>query len=299
MSDSFHNAIAGTIHSATGIEAQIVNSRSVSGGCISSAEIVTLGDGRTFFVKSKLDAGELFQRESEGLVAIERTNAIKVPAVIGLGETESRVGFLVLEHIEGGGEGKGFSKTFGRQLAAMHRFNSEHGSGPDSFGFEADNFIGSTPQPNDWYADWGEFWVENRIRFQLKLAVENGYASSEFRNGCENLIDKFDQIVARDECPCLIHGDLWSGNFMVSSAGSPVLIDPAAYFGSREAEFGMTTLFGGFNSHFYHAYNEAWPLSDGWESRVEIYRLYHLMNHLNLFGSSYYTGCIEILRKYL
>ena len=167
-----------------------------------------------------------------------------------------------------------------------------------SFGFTEDNFIGATVQPNPQNSDWVEFWIEHRIGFQLKLASDNGFAfalkqlETSFSRGIRRVLQE------PSEAPALIHGDLWSGNYLVSAAGHPVVIDPAAYYAHREAEFGMTTLFGGFDQAFYNAYDEAFPLAEGWEDRVEIYRLYHLLNHLNLFGQSYLSGCREIMQKF-
>jgi fructosamine-3-kinase len=268
--------------------------RPVSGGCINSTEILTLGDGRKFFVKSNRDSPELFLPESKGLAAIAATNSIRVPNVIGIGKAQSGAGFLILEVIETGSRKSNFFENFGRALAQMHRRGTAN-----AFGFESDNHIGSTPQINLWNQSWVEFWAEHRLRHQLRLAVKNGFGGSELIRGCEKLIAKLDQEIALPaEPPTLIHGDLWSGNFLISDSGQPVLIDPAVYFGSREAEFGMTTLFGGFSSKFYDAYNEAWALTEGWEQRAEIYKLYHLMNHLNLFGSSYLGGCLDVLGKF-
>jgi protein-ribulosamine 3-kinase len=274
-------------------EARIASIRSVSGGCISQAESVTLANGRTFFVKSNHRTPELFSAESAGLAEIESTQAIRVPHVIGTGLTESGVGFVVLESIETGKPGVDFETRFGRSLANMHaRGRSEQ------FGFHLDNHIGSSNQINRWTTRWVEFWAQYRLGYQLSLAQENGMATAEFSKRCDRLISKLKTLIEIDVEPSLIHGDLWSGNFMVANNGEPVLIDPAVYFGSRESEFGMTTLFGGFGSRFYEAYNECWPLADGWHERVEIYRLYHLMNHLNLFGKGYFGACMEILKKY-
>ena len=276
------------------VQVKIKSCRSVSGGCINNAEIVSTEDGREFFIKSNHQSPELFVAESQGLAAIAATNSIRVPTVIGMGKTQSGTGFLILEVIQTGRRAADFFENFGHSLAQMHQT-----AAAEQFGFESSNHIGSTPQINHWNQCWVEFWAENRLRFQLRLAIENGVSSSELTRLCENLISKLDQFIGfPDERPALIHGDLWSGNFMISDAGQPVLIDPAVYFGSREAEFGMTTLFGGFGPTFYEAYNEAWPLSDGWEERVEIYKLYHLMNHLNLFGSGYLGGCLEVLRRF-
>ena len=272
---------------------RITSSRNVAGGCISQTEIVTLADGRKFFVKSNELTAELFPAESKGLAAIESTQVIRVPQVIGVGKSKSGVGFLVLESIETGRPGNEFESQFGRAMAKMHL----HGRN-DRFGFNSDNHIGSSIQLNHWMANWVEFWAINRLGYQLSLASENGYATPEFTRRCDLIIARLDTLIGTDEKPSLIHGDLWSGNFMVSSDGEPVLIDPAVYFGSREAEFGMTTLFGGFGSRFYDAYAACWPLPNGWQERVEVYRLYHLMNHLNLFGPGYLSQCMEILKKY-
>ena len=278
--------------------AKILSTESISGGCISSAQVVTLKDGRQYFVKSNPDQANMFEPEAAGLVAIAATEAIRVPAVIGHGKSDSGTGFLVLEFIESSPRPKDFFEHFGRSLGQMH-LNSTKAHSDGQFGLDHANFIGSTPQENDWSQNWPMFFACHRIGYQLKLANENGLANSEFNRSCEKLIGRLPELlVTPNEPPALIHGDLWSGNFMVGSTGEPVLIDPAVYFASREAEFGMTKLFGGFSSEFYHAYNEAYPLSDGWEERAEIYKLYHLINHLNLFGTSYLSGCLTILRKF-
>ena len=239
----------------------------------------------------------VFGLEAEGLQAIRSTAAFKVPDVIGVGETEGqseqRTQFLVLEYIPPAPRSKNFFETFGRQLAQMHQANHQE----SRFGFSSDNFIGSTPQKNTWHTDWVEFFATQRLEFQLKLANGSNLATPELNKGCDKLILQLDRFIGSSEPPALLHGDLWSGNYLISQDGNPVLIDPAAYFGARECEFGMIKLFGGFNSQFYDAYNEAYPLSDGWEQRTEIYQLYHLLNHLNLFGTSYLPQCLQILRK--
>ena len=272
---------------------RIVSSRSVSGGCISQAEIVTLENGRRYFVKSNSSTPDLFVAESTGLAALRSTQTVRVPQVIGTDVTKLGIGFLVLELIETGQPGREFEAEFGRALAEMH-MQSRH----NRFGFHADNYIGSSSQINQWKTNWVEFWATNRFGFQLSLAEQNGHATAEFSKRFQRIISRLDTLISTDEDASLIHGDLWSGNFMVSASGKPVLIDPAVYYGSREAEFGMTTLFGGFGAEFYDAYQERWPLADGWQDRVELYRLYHLMNHLNLFGAGYFGGCMEILKKY-
>lgn len=271
----------------------VIERQPVTGGCISAAERFGLDNGQIVFVKSSRDRPGLFDAESAGLAAIRATRSIHVPAEIGRGTTESGMEFLVLEWVDTVATGKDFEIALARSLAKMHRQSRN-----SRFGFPTDNFLGRTHQGNRWSADWVEFWAVQRIGFQLELANSLGYATPDFNRLCHNLIGKLDSLISTNDPASLIHGDLWSGNFLCGRTCGPVVIDPAAYFGSRESEFGMTTLFGGLGPRFYDAYHECWPLVSGWEERVEIYRLYHLMNHLNLFGTSYYESCLEILTKF-
>ena len=282
------------IGQSTQSDAKVLSTETVSGGCINSAICCCLENGKRYFVKFNRSVPDVFGLESEGLEAIRSTGAFKVPEVIGFGKTELETQFLVLEFIPPAPKAKNFFEVFGRQLAQMHQANHEQ----SRFGFASDNFIGSTPQKNAWHKDWVEFFAVQRLEFQLKLANDNGWATPELNKRCDKLILQLDRFIgSSSEPPALLHGDLWSGNYLISSQGNPVLIDPAVYFGARESEFGMIKLFGGFNSEFYHAYNEAYPLADGWQQRTDIYQLYHLLNHLNLFGTSYLSGCLQILRK--
>ncbi len=154
------------------------------------------------------------------------------------------------------------------------------------------------PQPNPWTRSWLEFFRRHRLGHQLELARRQGRADGELDRLGERLLDRLDQwLDVPGEPPCLLHGDLWSGNFMVGPQGEPVLIDPACYYGHREAELAMTQLFGGFAPEFYAAYEEAWPLPPESAPRVAIYKLYHLLNHLNLFGGSYRGQCVGVLRR--
>jgi fructosamine-3-kinase len=277
-------------------ETLIVDScREVPGGCINNAVLVTASSGQSFFIKSNSDATEhVFRAEAEGLRAIRETNTIRVPQIITFGTVETSGAFLVMEAIEPKGRANDFFETLGRQLAEMHRAGTS-----DRFGFDQNNWLGSSEQPNDRSSDWVEFWATSRLGFQLELADKNQLGGRELQQLGRRLIDRLDGLISSSaEPPSLIHGDLWSGNYMADERGQPVLIDPAVYYGNREAEFGMTTLFGGFPSEFYDAYAAALPLAEGWKTRVEIYRLYHLLNHLNLFGSSYLSGCLEILQRY-
>ena len=261
----------------------------IGGGCIADARVATFADGSSVFVKCAAGAPGMFEREAEGLRALASTAAIRIPEVLAVG-----AGALVLEMIHEARKKDGFSSLLGGASPNLH----DH-RGP-SFGFPHDNFIGSTVQcnqPLDGFG-WPEFFLERRLRFQAKLAASRGHGRE-----IEHLLDHAegrltDLLGAGIELPSILHGDLWSGNFIVDERGEACLIDPAVYYGHREADLAMTRLFGGFGSVFYAAYNEALPLAPGHEDRLPIYQLYHLLNHLNLFGSTYYSQCIRILQRY-
>ena len=296
MANSLLQEVERLIGEKTGQPAAIKNAGGVGGGCINSAQVLQLEDGRRYFLKSNpAPLPRMFECEASALERMAAVGAIRVPRPIATGgEAQGVTPFIVMEHIPGGSSASHFQETFGRQFAEFHK-SSPH----DHFGFEEDNYIGSTPQPNGWLDDWVEFWRERRLGFQLQLARKNGYSDSTMDKLGDRLLDRLDEIIAQPEEPaCLLHGDLWGGNYMVGENGEPVLIDPAAYYGRREADLGMTILFGGFSSDFYAAYEEVWPLEEGSRERLEIYKLYHLLNHLNLFGTSYKGGCMQILRRY-
>ncbi|MGH8727211.1 MAG: fructosamine kinase family protein [Burkholderiales bacterium] len=255
-----------------------VQVKPVGGGCINSASRIE-GNGLAFFVKLNNAAKlSMFEAEAAGLEEIARTHTVRVPQPICCG-VEASQAFLVLEYIELGSRGD--SSLLGTQLAQLHKPTS------DKFGWSRDNTIGSTPQINMQSDDWIEFWRERRLGFQLSLAAKNGYSGALQKKG-ERLAGSLD-IFFRDyqPQPSLLHGDLWGGNAAFDSRGNPVIFDPAVYYGDREADLAMTELFGGFGRGFYSAYREAFPLDRGYEVRKTLYNLYHVLNHLNLFGGSY------------
>jgi len=278
----------------SGQPVQLGKVRGVPGGCINQAVILETDAGQSLFVKwNDQPRVGLFETEVAGLEAIRRTRALRVPRVIGEGLSAEGTAFLILEAIQVATPAAGFEQRLGRQLAQMHR----SGEGR-AFGFGQSNFLGLTCQPNAWNENWIDFWRTQRLGYQFELARDNGYGDSRFWEMAERMLERLDEVLGHEVQPVLIHGDLWSGNYLSDTEGNPVLIDPAVYYGDREAEFGMTTLFGGLGHGFYQAYQEVWPLPAGSETRIEIYRLYHLLNHLNLFGTSYLADCWKIVQKY-
>jgi fructosamine-3-kinase len=275
----------------TGVEAAAL--RPVSGGCIHQAWWAELADGSSRFVKASVTAPEdAFEREAEGLAALGAVGAIRVPREVVAGEGEG-VRFLVMEAISTGAPPPGFFADFGRRFAELHR-----GSRSERFGFPHDNYLGATPQPNGWETDWARFFARHRLGHQLALARRRGLAGGGIDRLGDRLLERLDDLLdVAGEPACLLHGDLWSGNFLVDERGAPVLVDPACYYGHREADLAMTRLFGGFAPDFYAAYEEAWPLPAGSAERLPVYTLYHLLNHLNLFGDAYRERCVSVLER--
>lgn len=270
---------------------EIKSSHSIGGGCIANAQKVETVSGKEYFLKSYSGTGsDILRNEANGLKELAAAKAIRIPEVVYHDDE-----ILLIEFIPTGSRRSDLSEVFGRQFADMHRFNS------DKFGFFENNYIGATPQINTPQIDnWTEFYWEYRLLYQFKLAERNGYVNENFRQAFTDLEKRVPQILeGTEEKPSVLHGDLWGGNYMVDDSGNPVLIDPAVYYGHREADLGMTKLFGGFDNRFYKAYNEAFPLPDNWEYRVDLYKLYHVLNHLNLFGSGYYSQAYSIVKSYI
>ncbi len=268
----------------------VVTRTPIAGGCISETAIWTLDNGQRLFAKTEsLERYGLLEAEADGLRALANSNTIRVPRVWAVGAVpESHVAFLLSEFIETSSASQASYEALGRQLAALHRQSPQQ----NGFGWHRDNFIGSTPQPNAMRHQWSEFFAELRLGYQLRLAVDQRRATKRLQDAVEKIIGGLHPLlVVSPEPPALLHGDLWSGNFLTDSRQRPVLIDPAVYQGDREAEFGMLELFGNCPPVFYDAYHATYPLRDGWRERAELYMLYHVLNHLNLFGGSYSEQC--------
>ena len=234
----------------------------------------------------------MFLKEANGLNELRKSNAIRIPKV-----SEFDKDFILLEYVSTGTKSKNFFEDFGKRFAELHKYTSEH------FGFYEDNYIGSNPQKNipseKEKSDWVSFYFNKRILFQLQLAEKLGNSTEELQKAVSKLENKIEEIISSSEKPSLLHGDLWGGNYMVDENGSALLIDPAVYYGNREADLAMTKLFGGFSGDFYKSYNQELPFADGYEYRENIYKLYHILNHLNLFGGGYYSQALSLIKFYI
>lgn len=288
-------AIASALSDALGHPVRVERLQPVSGGSINQAAVVHINRGEYFAKWNRHPIPDQFDREAEGLQAmIDSGTSLQIPApIVWRRPSADTPAFLVIEYLEPGRRVRDFDELLGRGLAEMHRHTA------DQFGFEHDNYCGATPQPNPWEDDWIGFYREHRLRHQLELAAKNRGVSSGDRATYERMLDRLEELLGIDpEPPALIHGDLWSGNLHVAPDGRPALIDPAAYFGHREAELGMMSLFGGFGSRVYDAYHEAYPLQPGWRDRLPLYELYHVMNHYNLFGGGYGSQAFGIAQRF-
>jgi len=270
--------LAREIATATGGDFVCTNHQPIGGGCINTAFRLD-GNSASYFVKvNSAQQHDMFAAEAAGLEAIANTHTIRIPAPLCHGVIGEQ-SYIVMEYLQTGG--KRNDALLGEQLAQMHRDTA------DSFGWERDNTIGSTPQINTPDNDWVSFWQQRRLGYQLKLAKQKGYGGTLQSEG-EKLVERLAAFFTDYQPkPSLIHGDLWGGNHAFTESGAPAIFDPAVYYADREAEIAMTELFGGFGADFYAAYNASWPLDDGYKVRRKLYNLYHIINHLNLFGGGY------------
>ncbi len=268
--------------------------KTVAGGCINTAALLELSNGERLFLKEhgRRPPG-MMAAEAAGLAALAAVGAIRVPKPLAHWE-DAENQYLLLEYLPEGSRKPRFWEEFGAAMAALHQ-----GSSPGPFGFDGDNFIGATPQKNDWTESWISFFGEKRLLFQIELAEERGLSDSQMSRGVRKIVDKLGSLLVEPEKRALLHGDLWSGNYMVGPEGNAVIIDPAAYFGHPEADIAMTELFGSLGAPFYAAYREAGALDVGYQDRRDVYNLYHIINHLNLFGGGYAGSVRSIIRKYV
>jgi fructosamine-3-kinase len=273
---------------------RFVRAEPLSGGDINAAYAVELdGVGRIFVKTREGAAPSMFAAEADGLEWLREAGALRVPKVLAFSEPGHSPPFLALEYLEAGRPSGEFDAVLGQGLARVHR------SGAPRFGLGRDNFIGSLPQDNTPAPSWDEFYRARRLEPQLRRAVESGQASYALRRGFERLFARLHDLVGPGEPPSRLHGDLWGGNLHVGPAGEPCLIDPAVYGGHREVDLAMMRLFGGFSERVFTTYAEAFPLAVGASGRVQLYQLYPLMVHLNLFGGSYGASVERALARYV
>ncbi|MEO1053209.1 MAG: fructosamine kinase family protein [Bacteroidota bacterium] len=263
-----------------------------SGGCINNGGIIETSSGQ-FFIKWN-DARKfpgMFEAEAKGLALLIASNNIRIPEVIGYAEQDG-FSFLVLECINSGYPSPDYWPNFGRALANLHRNTSPQ------FGLDYDNYIGSLHQSNRFKSKWLDFFISERLEKQLKLAIDNAKMPKEAVHSFNILFNLLPELLNLQEPASLLHGDLWSGNQIADDLGQACLIDPAVYYGNREIELAFTQLFGGFDSSFYSAYDETFPIEKGFDRRVDLYNLYPLLVHVNLFGGGYISQVMHTLRRY-
>jgi protein-ribulosamine 3-kinase len=264
---------------------------SLSGGSINYAYQIRTNH-RKYFLKwnhSEKYPG-MFEQEAKGLEILRSTNEIFVPEVIGF-DSDDEISLIVLEYVGQTSQTKNFWENFGTALANLHKHHA------DKFGLEHDNYIGSLVQYNDYHQDWNRFFISQRLEVQIRMARDKGIIEASLIRKFETLY-KYLPDIFPEEKPSLIHGDLWSGNYMTNSQGEACIMDPAVYYGHRLMDIGMSILFGGFAPEFYNAYHRAYPMEKNWREGAEIANLYPLMVHVNLFGSGYLGSVKSTLSRF-
>lgn len=292
MEKTIRSFLTKILHNRFGAGFRIKHSLPVVGGCISHALKLNTTHGAFFLKWNASCPDDLFVREAECLNALRKNagDGLLVPEVLLATENGSLPGFILMDYLEPGSVPKQDEKL-GYGLAHLHR---ESG---DKFGFSHNNYCGLTPQQNDWSDSWPAFFAENRLAYLVRLIRDNRGISSADQKVYEMLIGKLPQLLPARSVPALIHGDLWSGNYLYTSRG-PALIDPASYYADREMELSIMTLFGGFSNRTWQAYQESYPLENGWKERVQLYQLYHILNHYYLFGGHYWHQALLIAKKF-
>lgn len=276
-----------------GSAVQHTNSVAVGGGCINHALKLKTSVG-TFFLKWNASAPcDMFAKEAAGLIEMRGANSsLVVPKVIFCNDEHDFPGMLLMEFLLPATNTSGFDELLGRGLAQLHRRSA------NAFGFQHSNYCGTTVQENSWSETWPDFFACNRIEALVKQIRNSRGMSTDDSKVYDKLLERIPGLLSHQTIPSLIHGDLWSGNYMYTANG-PALIDPACYYADREMELGMMKLFGGFSLKTWHSYQDEWPLPEGWNERISLYQLYHVLNHYLLFGGSYGWQALEIAKSYL
>ena len=291
LDNDFYKYVTKVLSDAISQEVKLLNILSIGGGSINDAYRLTTNKGDFFIKKNRADRyPELFEKEALGLKLLRDANEIRIPDEIVFGVFQG-TSFLLLEFIQSSTQRNHFWEELGVKLAKLHQHTNTQ------FGLDHDNYIGALKQQNTLHGSWVDFFIHERLQPQIALAKNNNEIDDATFYQFEKLFNHLAEIFP-EEPPSLLHGDLWSGNFMVDEKGSPVIMDPAVYYGHREMDIAMTKLFGGFDASFYDSYNEVFPLKKGWEDRLEICNLYPLMVHVNLFGGSYLRQVKQVLKQF-
>ena len=263
------------------------NISSLPGGDINGVFLLDTSEGKKVIKVNEANRYPgMFQAEKEGLEALKNSETVDVPAVLGLG-TAGNITYILLEYKAKAPQKPDFWEQFAKDLAALHQKTAPQ------FGFQASNYIGSLPQHNGKHPTAAEFYIEERLEPQLKMALENGFSFQKLERSLKHISEAIPQ-----EAPALLHGDLWNGNFITNEQGLPCFIDPAVSYGPREMDLAMMKLFGGFPEEVYLKYDEIFPLQDGFSERLPLWQLYYLLVHLNIFGSSYLPQVRAILKSF-
>ena len=274
--------------------AKVETSFATSGGSINQTQLLNLTNGQRIFLKQNPSPPtDFFLSETRGLKLLSQVkNGPRIPKPLAV-QSVSRPTFILLEYIESSSEDENFAEKLALSLAELHRMSQEH------YGLDHDNYIGSTPQKNALEKDGIVFFRDQRIDFQRQLARRSGLLPVTIDKEIDSLCDELGKFLnISGEKPALLHGDLWSGNYFPDSEGKPCIFDPAVYYGLREADLAMTELFGRLPQKFYDVYQEVFPMNPGYEERKDLFNLYHLLNHLNIFGSSYLSSVQQIVKRY-
>lgn len=307
VSDHMYDSVNALVREIYGSDVSIVRMDSVAGGDINLAYKVRLSCGTDIFMKTNsLNNADFFEAESIGLAALSSVQKIGVPKVLGKGSDRQKgYSFLVLEYLDSSPRISSYWETFGHELAELHRAETPvftaagetDGGHGGVYGFSEDNYIGASPQKNHPNVKWIDFYRECRLMPQLAMAGR--YLTPDVRKKAERLLEHLDSYLREPDFPSLLHGDLWRGNMLCGPDGKAWIIDPAVYVGDFEADLAMTQLFGRLPERFYEAYSEVNPIDrKGYRDRKKLYDLYHMLNHLNLFGAMYLGSAEGIIETY-
>lgn len=265
-----------------------LSEKPLSGGDINDVFMLKCAEGNFVAKINKTDKfPNMFKAEAKGLSLLKSSKSFRIPEIVGTGNIENS-SYLLMEYIPAGQPSHDFWKVFAVKLSSLHKSTN------DSFGLNYDNYIGSLPQQNNWCNSASEFYISQRLEPQFKIAIDNGYYFNKLDLFFKNIVNEIP-----NESPSLIHGDLWSGNYLALKNGQPALIDPAIAYAPREMDIAMMKLFGGFPEETFTHYNTSFPLIEGWAQRISLWQLFYLLVHLNLFGRSYLPQVKNIVTQFL